>query len=39
MGFRTVELRQKKDEVGESFEFIVNGIPYFYEGSQLDSSA
>jgi beta-mannosidase len=32
-GFRTVELRQKKDEVGESFEFIVNGIPTFMKGA------
>ena len=32
-GFRTLELRQKPDEFGKSFEFIVNGIPVFGHGA------
>lgn len=32
-GLRTIELRQKPDEYGISFEFIVNGIPVFGHGA------
>lgn len=32
-GLRTLELRQKPDEHGISFEFIVNGIPVFGRGA------
>jgi beta-mannosidase len=32
-GLRTLELRQKPDEYGTSFEFIVNGIPVFGHGA------
>lgn len=32
-GFRTLELRQKPDEHGISFEFVVNGIPVFGRGA------
>jgi len=32
-GLRTLELRQKPDEYGISFEFIVNGIPVFGHGA------
>ena len=32
-GLRTLELRQKPDEHGISFEFIVNGIPVFGHGA------
>jgi beta-mannosidase len=32
-GLRTLELRQKPDEWGKSFEFIVNGIPVFGRGA------
>ena len=32
-GLRTLELRQKPDEYGKSFEFIVNGIPVFGRGA------
>ena len=35
-GLRTLELRQKPDEHGISFEFIVNGIP-FSAAAQLDT--
>ena len=31
-GFRTVELRQTKDSVGQSFEFVINGKPVFAKG-------
>lgn len=31
-GFRTIELRKVKDKIGESFEFIVNGVPVFMKG-------
>ncbi|MEO5951257.1 MAG: sugar-binding domain-containing protein, partial [Chloroflexia bacterium] len=33
VGFRTVELRQEKDEWGESFTFVINGVPVFGKGS------
>jgi beta-mannosidase len=32
-GLRTLELRQKPDEHGISFEFVVNGIPVFGRGA------
>ena len=32
-GLRTLELRQKPDENGISFEFVVNGIPVFGRGT------
>ena len=32
-GLRTVELVQKKDSIGESFQFIVNGKPLFMRGA------
>lgn len=32
-GLRTVELVQKKDSIGESFQFIVNGKPLFMRGT------
>ena len=31
-GFRTVELRQTKDSVGQAFEFLINGKPVFVKG-------
>ena len=33
IGLRTLELRQKPDENGISFEFVVNGIPVFGRGA------
>jgi beta-mannosidase len=32
-GLRTLELRQKPDEHGISFEFVVNGVPVFARGA------
>jgi len=32
-GLRTLELRQKPDEFGVSYEFVVNGIPVFGRGA------
>jgi beta-mannosidase len=33
VGLRTIELRQKQDEWGRSFVFVVNGIPILCKGS------
>ncbi|MDP3721330.1 MAG: glycoside hydrolase family 2 protein, partial [Anaerolineaceae bacterium] len=33
LGLRTIELRQKPDEWGKSFTFVVNGLPVFAKGS------
>jgi beta-mannosidase len=33
LGLRTVELRQEPDQWGRSFEFVVNGRPFFAKGS------
>ncbi len=33
IGLRTLELRQKPDEYGKSFEFVVNGVPVFGRGA------
>ena len=32
-GLRTLELRQKPDQYGISFEFVINGIPVFGRGA------
>jgi beta-mannosidase len=33
LGLRTVELRREADKWGESFTFVVNGVPIFVKGS------
>src|SRR5262249_42123913 len=32
-GLRTLELRQKPDEFGKSFTFVINGVPVFGRGA------
>jgi beta-mannosidase len=36
-GLRSLELRRVPDQWGKSFEFVVNGVPSFCQGSQRDS--
>ena len=33
IGLRTLNVRRRKDQWGESFEFVVNGVPFFAKGA------